>query len=298
MRTSDELLTDLSTMDSMQWNTALALEYGMDYNSFMLKMNTYMYIATSEDAIHHRLTLIYDDPSENGIENETILVPDITTRKINDLVMYEGEVIDNVIFSDFSCENSSLIGVLITGSLFRNCIFTGSILQNMRIINSKFIDCDFSKCDLSGTVIAKSQFYECVFNNSKMGQMTLSDVIIHTSQFINVDMDDSHIITTNMHDCNMDNSSLKRLHLLGGILSYITFNNSNLTDSSLIDMNLIYINAATATMEDIVVCSTMSTSIIINEMYVELFNSFQDEDEIEDNLYNSDDIEGDDEQPI
>jgi uncharacterized protein YjbI with pentapeptide repeats len=78
---------------------------------------------------------------------------------------------------------------------------------------------------------------------------------------------------------------LKRIELLGGIVSYTSFENSNLSDANMFDMSIISIDLTLATLDGIVLCDVMSTSLKIDPMYAHLFGLD----------FEGDDMDGDDE---
>ena len=279
MRTSEQLLNDLFELSPIQWNLELSKEYNMEYGSFIQYINTYEYKESSEDSIHHRISHIYDQPiSPLGREpsDESPKV-DITIRELSPLAVVNGQMFNQIIMCGFDAKNSDILGALIKGCVFRNCIFTGSFFTSSNIIFSKFIDCDFSNCDMSNVTIAKSQFYECVFSGAKLCQAILSDAILYKCQMFGCDLDDTHIITSSLHDCEIDNASLKRIQLLGGIVSYTSFENSNLIDANLFDMSVISIDLTLATLDGVILCDVMSTSLKIDPMYAHIFGLGTDE---------------------
>ena len=286
MRNAMELANDLFTLNSNEWNLKLSEEYDIPYDQFIMLVNTYSYMSTSEDAIHSRMKPLHvvkpNEPKRSDSEEIVQLVTPPTAeenalrlssiiRDLGSLFMDSGTILNQIIMCGFICENSELSSILIKSSVINNCLFAGSNFQNSKIVQTKFIDCDFSNCDLRGVTFAKSQFYDCVFNEAQLSQISMFDVVLYKCQIQHSDGDDSTFVTTSIHDCDFSNTHLKRTSIISSVLSYSTFNNTILNDAELFDTNLISIDFSSAELKGIVLCDCPATSLQIDAIYADLF---------------------------
>lgn len=298
MRNAKELLNDMTELTSVEWNTKLAEEYCMNFDTFSRFVSTYEYIQVSEDNIHHKMKPLKEiDPNKpeqtlmeniSGDSDEDCLQISTSMRDLGNVEFEAGDIMDQMIFCGFMFSES-----LVTSSLFKNCIFNNCISNNSdftssRIIQSKFIDCDFSDSNFDGTVFVKCVFFDCNLKNLRLSNVDFYDCLIYNCDLYDSDLDYSSFTTTLIHNCNFNNSHLRNSSWISTSVSYCNFVNTNMRDSSLYDCNLISVDYNKSHLDGVFMASSMATNVEADMMYANIFG-LGDSEEYDEDFFESED---------
>lgn len=115
---------------------------------------------------------------------------DFTYRKLEDLNISEVDLYQS----------------LLTGSLIRNCVFTNvkfqrADLDGVRIENTVFIKCDFSKCDFRSSHFTQCNFESSVFDEAFINDCQFDKCILIDCSLKGVSLTESHLLSTSISNC-------------------------------------------------------------------------------------------------
>ena len=270
MRNPEELLSDLSELTSMEWNSVLAEEYKMELNDFIRVVSNYNYQIASEDNIHHKMKPVF------SLKDKIVETPSLTVssyiRDLGDVEFNPGECFDNIIFCGFIFNKANAIANLVKNCVYYNCISTNSVFGSSQYVQDKFIDCDFSETDFSECIVTKCVFYDCSFRKARFISSNFYDCVFYNCDFNESDMDASLINSSFIHNCSFNQASIKSNSYTSNSISYCSYSNSSLRDTSFYDCNLININFISSNLDGVVLIGTESNNALIDEMYSDIFS--------------------------
>jgi len=101
---------------------------------------------------------------------------------------------------------ASVYQSLFTGSLMRDCVWTGvkfsrSDLDGIRVENSVFDNCDFSRCDIRSSHFSKSTFKSCQLEDALIDDCEFTDCAFRQCSFSGTSITESRFFGSVLHTC-------------------------------------------------------------------------------------------------
>jgi len=322
MRNDVELIEDLFSLTTYEWNKSLADEFNFDLHKMVEAANEYAYSVPSEDNIHSVVTLgtkVTEDREEiknlrshsQGEEVEPLTnvskiysVMSTIRRNISGLMVDGGMVFRGLIFFGLVIDESEFADVVFDGCVFNNCTFSNTNFAFAIFNECKIIECEFTKADFTESTWTKISLYGVSFTSCDFDGSSFFEKLCHVVNYSNCDLDEIKLVGSCFHRVSLSDSSFKKSTLTSSIFTDFdvlncNFKNTNIANNTFINllMDIAHVEGARQYANTLVGCQVSSE---LAEFFAE--GDYSDEEEPEEGEADNglsdrsfDEIMGDDE---
>lgn len=251
MRNDAELIEDLFSMTTFEWNKSLAAEFNFDLYKMIEAANEYNYRIPSEDSIHS-IVSVGSEATENKEEirnlrahsngeevppcdnlDKIASVMATIRRNISGLIVEGGMVFRGCIFFGLVVDESEFADVVFDGCVFNNCTFTNTNFTYAIFNECKVIECEFTKCEFSESTWTKVSQYGATFISCDFDGSSFFEKLNHVVSYHSCDLDDTRLVGVCFHRVDLNDCSLKKTSIISSIFTEFDVINSNLKNANI-----------------------------------------------------------------